>query len=130
MKLIKQGTAGLLLTLGIFLLTYAAYKAENKDFHAAKHLLLRGVPVTGAGGLLLWGVYKEDRKQRLHSVFYQLLNQNQGRIALMQFALEAQLTAGVAKQYLDDKAKDFGAAFNVSEDGQFYYCFHSILSEG
>ncbi|MBW4604142.1 MAG: hypothetical protein KME29_32385 [Calothrix sp. FI2-JRJ7] len=130
MKLIKQGTAGLLLTLGIFLLTYAAYKAENNDLYRAKYLLLRGIPLTGAGGLLVWEMYQKDRKQRLHSVFYQLLNQNQGRITLMQFALEAQLTAGVAKQYLDEKAKDFGAAFNVSEDGQFYYCFHSILSGG
>lgn len=129
MKLITQGVASFLLTLGIFLLTYAASKAEYTPDQAQK-LLLRGVPVTGAGALLLWGLYKKDYKQRINSVFYQLLNQNQGRITLIQFAFEAQLTAGVAKQYLDEKALDFSATFNTSEDGQIYYCFHSIRSGG
>lgn len=135
MKLIKKAAAGLLLTLGIFILICSARTrfSHNNTFpdtrvDKAIDYLLLGVPITAAGGWLAWTLHQQDRKQvqqRLQSLFYQLLNQNEGKITLMQFALEAQLTAGVAKQYLDEKAKEFGATFNVSEDGQIYYCFHS-----
>lgn len=134
MKLIKKGAAGLLLTLGIFLLIHSVRKFDNDNVtlsirtREAIDYLLLALPTTGAGGWLVWTLHQKDRKevqQRLQSLFYQLLNQNQGKITLMQFALEAQLTAGVAKQYLDEKALEFGATFNVSEDGQIYYCFHS-----
>lgn len=139
MKLIKQATAGLLLTLGIFLLVCSARAPfrENNVFpdtrgDEAINFLLLGLPITGAGGWLVWTLHQKDRKQlqqRLQSLFFQLLHQNQGKITLMQFASEAQLTADVAKQYLDKKALEFSATFNVSEDGHIYYCFYSIGQE-
>ncbi|MDF5720205.1 MAG: hypothetical protein PUP91_06890 [Rhizonema sp. PD37] len=91
--------------------------------------LLFGLPITGAGSWLAWSLHQQGRReiqQRLQSVFHQQLKLDQGKITVMQFALEAQLTAGIAKQYLDEKAKEFDATFNVSEDGEIYYCFPTV----
>lgn len=134
MKLIKKGTAGLLLALGTLLLVSGAYAPFNHSISRQERVseamacLLFGLPVTGAGGWLVWSLQQQGRReaqQRLQSIFHQLLKLSHGEISVMQFALEAQLTAAVAKQYLDERAKEFNATFNVSEDGEVYYCFHT-----
>ncbi len=40
------------------------------------------------------------------------------------FAKEANITGTEAKQYLDAKAKEFNASFNLSNEGGIYYHFH------
>jgi large subunit ribosomal protein L7/L12 len=134
MKLIKKGAAGLLLALGTLILASGAYAPFNHDISRQERMseamacLLFGIPITGAGGWLVWSLQQQSRQEtqhRLQSIFHQLLKQSQGKITVMQFALEAQLTADVAKQYLDERAKEFSADFNVGEDGEIYYCFHT-----
>ncbi len=134
MKLIKKGAAGLLLALGTLCFVAAAYAPFNHSINREERVseaiacLFFGLPITGAGGWLVWSLHQQGRKevqQRLQTVFHQLLKLDQGKITVIQFALEAQLTAEVAKQYLDEKAKEFSATFNVSEDGEIYYCFHT-----
>lgn len=44
----------------------------------------------------------------------------------MQFALEAQLTATAARQYLDERAKEFDATFDVSNEGAISYYFPGL----
>ena len=44
----------------------------------------------------------------------------------MQFALETQLTATAARQYLDEKAKEFDATFDVSNEGAISYYFPGL----
>ncbi|MBO3459931.1 hypothetical protein G7B40_040095 [Aetokthonos hydrillicola Thurmond2011] len=132
MKLIKKATAGLLLAFGTILLASGAYAPFNHDISRQEReseaiaCLLFGIPVTGAGAWLVWSLHQQNRKQvqqQLQSIFHQLLKLGQGEITVMQFALEAQLKADVAKQYLDERAKEFNATFNVGEDGEVYYCF-------
>ena len=132
MKLIKKGAAGLLLGLGTLCLIAGAYAPFNHNISREERVseamacLLFCLPITGAGGWLVWSLHQQSRKevqQRLQSTFHQLLKQSQGKITVMQFVLEAQLTADAAKQYLDERAKEFNATFNVTEDGEIYYCF-------
>ncbi len=135
MKLIKKGATGLLLGLGTLFLVAGAYAPFNHSISHEERVseamacLLFGLPITGAGSCLAWSLHRQGRievQQRLQSIFHQQLKLEQGKITVMQFALEAQLTAGIAKQYLDEKAKEFDATFNVSEDGEIYYCFPTV----
>ncbi len=132
MKLIKKSAAVLLLALGTLLLISGAYAPFNHKISREERVnegmacLLFGLPMTGVGGWLIWSLHRQNYKevkQRIDSRFYELLKLGHGNITVMEFALEAQLTKSVAKQYLDEKARDFDATFTVSEDGEVYYCF-------
>ena len=52
-----------------------------------------------------------------------MLLENQGRVTLLSFAMQSQLPAAEAKQYLDKKAKEFNANFQVTEEGAVSYHF-------
>jgi hypothetical protein len=52
-----------------------------------------------------------------------MLQQNQGRVTVLGFAMHSQLPAVVARQYLDEKAKEFNANFQVNEEGAVSYHF-------
>ncbi|AFY47358.1 hypothetical protein Nos7524_1482 [Nostoc sp. PCC 7524] len=95
--------------------------------------LIFGLPTMILGSWLAWGLYvqsKNDKKalqqqlsDRLQSTFYQMIIENQGRITVLGFAMQSQLPATVARQYLDNKAKEFNANFKVSEEGSVSYHF-------
>ncbi|MBZ8178786.1 hypothetical protein [Oscillatoria salina] len=52
-----------------------------------------------------------------------MLAENHGKITVMDLARKANLSAAVAKEYLDSKAKEFDADFEVSESGKISYKF-------
>ncbi|MBD2603123.1 hypothetical protein H6G81_00955 [Scytonema hofmannii FACHB-248] len=86
-----------------------------------------GVPLVAGGGYMLWGLRRRNEKllrDRLDSTFYQMLKADNGRITVLQLAMEAQLSGQEAKQYLDQKAKEFNATFETSEQGNISYLFH------
>lgn len=99
----------------------------------AKQGLIFGVPTMVLGGWLSLALYRQGKREekaiqqqvsdRLQSLFYQMLQQNQGRITVLGFAMYSQLPAAVAKQYLDEKAKEFNANFQVNEEGGVLYRF-------
>jgi nitrogen fixation-related uncharacterized protein len=85
------------------------------------------LPFLVGGGCLLWGAKQQNQKQlsdRLQSTFYHLVEEKQGRISVLLFAKEANITGIEAKQYLDLKAKEFNALFDLSNEGGIYYYFH------
>jgi hypothetical protein len=65
----------------------------------------------------------QQKNQHLRSQFYQILQTNNGRITLLGFAMQSQLPAAEAKEYLDQKAKEFNANFQVNEEGGVSYHF-------
>ena len=74
----------------------------------------------------LWQHYHQERRNQesyLNSTFYQLLQKNFGRLSVLEFALKTNLTGLEAKQYLDQRAREFAANFEVTEDGEILYCF-------
>ncbi|MDZ8183627.1 MAG: hypothetical protein RMX96_02030 [Nostoc sp. ChiSLP02] len=95
--------------------------------------LIFGVPSFTLGAWLALGLYRQSRQEkkalnqqrsdRLQSLFYQMLLENQGRVTVLAFAMQSQLPAADARQYLDKKAKEFNANFKVNEEGAISYHF-------
>lgn len=100
--------------------------------------LILGVPSALLGGLLALGVYRESQQEkkiiaqqasdRLQSTFFRLIEANNGYITVLQLAMAGQLTATAAKQYLNEKAQDFDATFDVSNEGTISYYFPGLNS--
>ncbi|MBD2296613.1 hypothetical protein H6G06_24805 [Anabaena sphaerica FACHB-251] len=107
----------------------ALYQLDN----TAAQGIMFGFPTVLLGGWLALGMYKQNRQntkalteqknEHLRSQFYQILQANNGRITLLNFAMQSQLPATEAKQYLDQKAKEFNANFQVNEEGGVSYHF-------
>ncbi|QFS48580.1 hypothetical protein [Nostoc sphaeroides] len=95
--------------------------------------LIFGIPTLTLGTWLALGLYRQSRQEkkalnqqvsdRLQSIFYEMLKENHGRITVLGFAMQSQLPAAHARQYLDEKAKDFNANFKVNEEGAVSYHF-------
>ena len=107
----------------------STYENDNRAVSG----LIFGVPNFILGGWLALGLYRESRRNkkainqqecdRLQSQFYQMLQQNHGRVTVLGFAMQSQLPAASARQYLDEKAKEFNANFQVNEEGAVSYHF-------
>ncbi|MBD2344159.1 hypothetical protein [Anabaena subtropica] len=110
----------------------------NKDAlhvldNTATQGVIFGVPTIILGTWLGVGMYLQNRNSkkalqqqlsdRLQSVFYEMIAENQGRVTVLGFAMQSQLPATVAREYLDDKAKEFNANFKVNEEGSVSYHF-------
>lgn len=138
MKLVKQVSAGLLLTLGgLFLLVpaivwtfpnpNASPEDKQEDTEAAFGGLLFGIPAVGWGAWWARGLHrqaKQEMRDRLNATFYKLVKENNGQLTVLRLAMEAQLPGKEAKEYLDEKAKEFQASFDVTENGDIIYRFH------
>lgn len=95
--------------------------------------LIFGVPTLILGGWLAFGLYRESQQEkkminqqvsdRLQSIFYRMLTEHNGRVTVLSFAMQSQLPAVVAREYLDEKAQEFHANFKVSDDGAISYHF-------
>ncbi len=105
----------------------------NQHEENALASLVLGIPNILLGGWLVLGLYhdrkkvqeiiNQQKKENLQSLFYQILQENYGRVTILGFAMKSQLSAADAKQYLDEKAKEFNANFQVSESGTVLYHF-------
>jgi hypothetical protein len=99
----------------------------------AKQGLIFGFPTLILGGWLALGLYRQSKQEKtainqqvnenLQSLFYRMVQENEGRISLLGFAMQSQLAPTTAKEYLDVKAKELNANFKVSEEGAVLYYF-------
>jgi len=92
-------------------------------------ILKVGLPLAiAAGG---WH-HLQKRRQRqqalLDHAFYKLLKEHDGYITTLEFAMTAKLSGAVARQYLDNRAKEFSAQFGISEVGEVFYIFPVVRS--
>ncbi|MEA5601744.1 hypothetical protein [Nostoc sp. UHCC 0252] len=95
--------------------------------------LIFGIPSLTLGTWLALGLYRQSRQEkkalnqqvsdRLQSLFYEMLQDNHGRVTVLGFAMQSKLPAAHARQYLDEKAKEFNANFKVNEEGAVSYHF-------
>ena len=104
-------------------------------------VLLPFIILAGIG----WGLYKawqhwgqqqqktvtstQEKQNKLHSVFYALVQEHQGRVSIFDFAMTAKVTAPEARAFLDEKAKEFCAEFEVTDSGKVLYVFDSLKIE-
>ncbi|MHC5675471.1 hypothetical protein [Nostoc sp.] len=139
MKLIKKILAICFLLFGIpfsavmiieFLNPKTPAQEKQNDVAA---LTILTIPSTILGGWLSWSLVQQNRKQqallveseqqRLQLVFLELIEQNAGRITVLQLAKNAEISTQSAKEYLDEKAKELNASFEVNDDGNVLYRF-------
>lgn len=66
---------------------------------------------------------KQQESDRLNSILFRLIEQENGAITILNFAMEAKISGEKAKQFLDEKAKEFNARFEVSQQGNISYQF-------
>lgn len=66
---------------------------------------------------------RQAKRDRIQSAFFNLLEANKGEITALQFARAANLSGEEAQKYLDTRAKEFNATFDVSPEGGIYYRF-------
>ncbi len=85
-------------------------------------LVFFGLAPTALGGLLLYTSLRADR-HAIRDRFFQLLQANQGRLSLLDFAAATRLEPAIARRHLDGWAKEFSATFEVSDDGDIDYVF-------
>ncbi|MBW4647263.1 MAG: hypothetical protein KME06_00975 [Kastovskya adunca ATA6-11-RM4] len=133
MKRLKKLSAGLLLTLGLMFLMVPVYvltkeDATEQDQADAMGGLVLGVPVVAWGGWLMRQLSRQGEREsrdRLHSTFYHLLKEGKGNVTVIRLAMEAEVSAATAEQYLNEKAREFDADFLVSDEGSI--CYHFLL---
>ncbi|MBF2067828.1 MAG: hypothetical protein IGS39_25945 [Calothrix sp. C42_A2020_038] len=92
-----------------------------------------GIPSSVLGAWLALSLYRRNKQEqkllqqqtteRLQSIFYNMVQENHGRITLLGFAMQSQLPPTVAKDYLDSRAREFNANFKISEEGSVSYHF-------
>jgi hypothetical protein len=107
----------------------AALASSNTDVAG----IVFGIPSTILGGWLALSLHRRNKhekkalqqqtNERLQSIFYRMVQENHGRITLLGFAMQSQLPPANAKDYLDDRAKEFNANFKISEEGSVSYHF-------
>ncbi|MEH2164837.1 MAG: hypothetical protein V7K38_28230 [Nostoc sp.] len=112
---------------------FYAPNATYQDDNTIAGGLIFGVPSLTLGTWLALGLYRQSRQEkkalnqqcsdRLQSLFYEMLQENHGRVTVLGFAMQSQLPAAHARQYLDEKAKEFNANFKVNEEGAVSYHF-------
>lgn len=91
--------------------------------------LLFGLPV-----LLGWWVWRQQQRleqqqqEELNTAFYELLQAQAGRLMLLDLAMGAKVPASVAQAYLDARAAEFAAQFEVSDAGDICYVFPTLRS--
>lgn len=96
-------------------------------------LLLPLLAIVGLGafGFWLWRSHRKKQQQqqrqqaRINAKFYQLLQQQQGRISVLDFAMRTQLDGAAAQAYLNAQAQAFSAFFETTPQGDLIYVFSS-----
>ncbi len=94
--------------------------------YAWRWLIVFGV-LSALGGL--WKYYEQKQQERqewLNVIFYQTLQKHQGKITTLDLAIAANITGVEAQEFLQQRAKEFGAEFDVTDAGGILYCFTSV----
>ncbi|TAG98592.1 MAG: hypothetical protein EAZ09_04310 [Oscillatoriales cyanobacterium] len=71
-------------------------------------------------------LYQQHQKHQLahlDSVFYRLIKENKGRVTALDLAMNAKLPGSKVQEYLDERASEFAADFEVTEQGGILYYF-------
>ncbi|MGD1901940.1 MAG: hypothetical protein ACFB9N_06845 [Geitlerinemataceae cyanobacterium] len=136
LKFFKKAGAGVLLAVGapiVLLAGYGLLDPSSTVRQLSIVIMAIGLPPTGIAGWLVWSLMRQNKRdaieaglasqQKLQATLFRLLKQNDGRVSLLQFAMEADLPGDTAKDYLKNQAKVFEADVEVSTGGNPIYCF-------
>lgn len=99
---------------------------SDLDDEAGYLLLVFGIVfMLSGGGFLIYKKIESDKlkSEALNRVFYNLIQQNSGKISLVQFASATNLPPKQARVFLENKASDFGTVVDVDNDGIITFTF-------
>ncbi|MDF0554549.1 hypothetical protein [Kamptonema sp. UHCC 0994] len=91
---------------------------------------LLAIAVMGGFGWA-WKRYQRQQQHKLahlDAVFYQLIQENKGRVTVLDLAMNAKFSGTQVQQYLDERAKEFAAEFEITEQGGIIYYFQTAQS--
>jgi hypothetical protein len=117
---------GLLMTVPTTAEVVGIKAPPSQRSDSAVALLCLGLAPIGLGSWLLWdGKRRQQQFQSGHldDVFYTLLRQNAGTITPLGLAMQSELSGAAAKAFLDDRAREFNANYQVTEAGDVLYVF-------
>lgn len=132
MKRVKKFMALLLLTIGIPVSLLAIAKLPDRSLPQADRdevtlaLMFFGLVPTASASYLLWDLHRQHQRSKrdcLHATFFELVRAGQGRLSVLDFAIATQLPGSTAKAFLDDRAREFDATFDVTDSGGVFYQF-------
>ncbi|NEQ41045.1 MAG: hypothetical protein F6K40_34475 [Okeania sp. SIO3I5] len=92
---------------------------------------LSAIIAIGTGLTWIISHYQKENKQQqdcLNNLFYQLIEKNQGYITALDLAMNSQLPGKVVQEFLDERAKEFGAELEITEQGGLLYYFPTSVS--
>ncbi len=87
--------------------------------------------VGGIGGWQIWKRFQKLQHEQtayLDEIFYRLIRENQGRITPLDLAMNTKLPAQEVQDYLDQRATEFAAHFEITEQGGILYYFQTVQS--
>lgn len=140
MRALKYTFGSILFSFGLlFLMVFVSLIIDPQEeddnspgAYIAASVIVSGPPLIG-GGLLLWSAFRQGAQAKkiqqsksqaeLRDLFFDLLQENQGEISVLKFAMASNLSGEAARDYLNDRAQEFGADFNVSDRGDITYVF-------
>ena len=101
-------------------------------------LLLPVLAISGLGAASYWLWRQQQRRHRqrqrhqarLNTKFYQLLQRQQGRISVLDFAMHSRLDGTSAQAYLNAQAQAFSAYFETTLRGDIIYVFNVATVPG
>lgn len=73
-----------------------------------------------------WQKTQTAQQERLNEIFYQLIQEHRGHITVLDFAMTAKVPAIAARDFLDARAKEFSAHFEITERGDIFYLFPTL----
>ena len=88
--------------------------------------LFGGVSLTAVGvwyGVDAFTQERRSRREHLQRTFYAMVEAHNGEFSLLQYAKTADISGQQARAYLDERAQEFNATFEVDMDGGIIYRF-------
>ena len=131
MKLVSKVVAGTFVGIGFLGSLGLAEELLNsqtspEDRQEAVPALFVTAVMTATGSWMFWRgqrQYQQQQEHQLRELFFKTLEENNGRINAIRFAMLSGLDGKAAKAYLDDRAREFNAAYDITEAGTIAYYF-------
>jgi len=130
MRTVARIAAVLLLLWGVPISMVGVAMMRDSDLETREAglpaLMIFGMPPVAMGlGLLVWSRNGKlvGQSNRLKRSFFRLIQESDGKITVLRFAMETGLEGDEAKAYLDERAIEFNATFEATSQGAVAYVF-------
>jgi hypothetical protein len=138
MAQLKTIAAGVSFGVGLFFGLIGLLAAVQPDANQEERFGAIGVGVLGGVPPIVLGSWllsqnrsqaQERERDRLRKIFFKQLHNGQGHINVLRFSMESNLSGADAKAFLDERAREFNAAYNVDQEGKISYFFDGDFSQ-